>query len=243
VPTSLLMPVVRVTLLRREGVPRRSSLSATVHELALAFAAALIVSAYFLLTLPSLADEPMRFALLALPLVLAIALNPRVFEPLARYALRRMGQDAGDTPVTMDERHLLPLLVGYIASFLIGGLALFALARAFTPVALDDLPTVVMSLGLGYSAALVAPILPGGIGAREAGLTAALATVLGGPTALAVAVASRILQLVIELGFAAAVIRVRAAPELSPDAEADSRSDPPARAPAATAGVAGREQA
>jgi uncharacterized membrane protein YbhN (UPF0104 family) len=208
VPTSLLMPVVRVAMLRTAGVARRTSLSGVVHELALAFVAALIISSFFLVTLPALSDQPLRWGLLAIPVLAVAALNHRIFDPLANRALRRLGHDPKATAVTVDTTHSVTILVGYLASFVLGGLALFALVRGIQPVPFDDLPTVVVSFAVGYNASVAAPIL-GGIGSREAGLTAALATVMTGSAALAVAIASRIVMLVVELAFSGVAARER----------------------------------
>lgn len=209
VPTSLLMPFLRVSMLWGVGVPRRCSLSAVIHELALSFTGALVLSAYFVVSLPALSNQPLRFAVLLLPLLALVALSHRVFAPLATFALRRLGHDRAQTAVTMDTAHSVLFLLGYVGSFLLAGLSLFALVRTLVPVSLDAIPTVVMSFAVGYNAALLAPVLPGGVGAREAGLTAALATVISAGAALAVAIALRILQLVIELVCAAIATYIR----------------------------------
>lgn len=209
VPTSLLMPLLRVSMLRRVGVPRRCSLSAVIHELALSFTGALVLSAYFVVSLPALSDQPLRFAVLVLPLLALVTLSHRVFAPLATFALRRLGHDRAQAAVTVDTTHSVMFLMGYVGSFLLAGLSLFALVRTLVPVSFEHLPTVVMSFAVGYNAALLAPILPGGVGAREAGLTAALTTAVSAGAALAVAIALRILQLAIELVCAAIAAYLR----------------------------------
>lgn len=51
-------------------------------------------------------------------------------------------------------------ILGYVGSFVLAGVGLLALVRAFVAVPFEDMPTVVVSFAVGYNAALLAPILP-----------------------------------------------------------------------------------
>ncbi len=82
-PTSALMPVIHVAMAERYGVTKRICLASVVYELALAFAAALIVAAYFVADLPALAGRPERFIALGVPLVAVLALQPAIFHRVA----------------------------------------------------------------------------------------------------------------------------------------------------------------
>jgi uncharacterized membrane protein YbhN (UPF0104 family) len=60
----------------------------------------------------------------------------------------------------------------------------------------------VAAYSVGFAASLVAFILPGGLGARETALAAALAPALPFTVAIAVAVAVRLVQMAVEVAFA-----------------------------------------
>jgi uncharacterized membrane protein YbhN (UPF0104 family) len=74
--------------------------------------------------------------------------------------------------------------------------------RGITEQPAGSTTTIVASAGLGFITSMLGFALPGGLGAREAGLTGALALVLPGPIAFAVAVVSRLVQTAVELVYA-----------------------------------------
>jgi uncharacterized membrane protein YbhN (UPF0104 family) len=94
-------------------------------------------------------------------------------------------------------------VVLYAASCLIAGLGIYCLAQAIFPVGADSLPTVVSSYAVANTVSILAFVIPGGLGAREASMAAALAPVMPTAPAVAVAVLSRILQVGLEVAFAA----------------------------------------
>ena len=93
VPTNALMVLSRVVLAEREGVSKRVCLASVVYELGIVVSAALIVGAYFAVTLPSLDDVAARYAVLAVIPVVLTMLHPRIFQPLADFALRKLGRE------------------------------------------------------------------------------------------------------------------------------------------------------
>jgi hypothetical protein len=201
VPTSMLMPTLRIALAQREGVPKRITLASLVYEAALALVGAIVVSAYFLLQLPALDDRPVRWVVLALPVVALVVLHPRVFGPLSARALRRIGR--APLPLTLPARRLLVLAALYAGSFLLAGASLYALGQALYPLNADDLPRILGAFAIGFSASVIAFMLPGGLGARELALVAALDPVMPVAVALAVAIASRLVQIALEIALAA----------------------------------------
>src|SRR5919108_1451865 len=80
VPTNALMVVGRVVMAERYGVSKRVCLASIAYELVLGVGTAVIVGAYFVIKLPSLEDQPARWAILALIPAVLIALHPRVFR-------------------------------------------------------------------------------------------------------------------------------------------------------------------
>jgi uncharacterized membrane protein YbhN (UPF0104 family) len=201
VPTSALMAIGRVGMAQREGVSRRVTLASVIYELALAFGAAMLVAAYFVVTLPALSGHPARFVALAcLPLTL-LALSPAVFGRFSRIALTRLGREPLDVVLSLPR--VFVYLGAYAVSLLVAGLGVYAFARSLHPLAASELPIAIGSYAVGFGFSLVAFVLPGGLGAREAGITAALSPVLPAAVAVAVAVGVRLLQTVVEVAFAA----------------------------------------
>jgi glycosyltransferase 2 family protein len=201
VPTGLMSIVVRVSLSEREGVPKRICAATLVYELGLSIAAALIISAWFFLDLPQLEDEPLRYLAVVIPVAALIALHPKLFHPGANRLLRRLKRPPLEVSLTYPQ--VLAFTAFYVAGFAVAGLGVYAFAHALAPVDAEDLPVIVASYSIGFTAGMFGAFLPGGVGAREAGLALALTPTLTAPVAIAVAVGVRILQTCLELGYAA----------------------------------------
>jgi hypothetical protein len=197
----MLMPTLRIALAQREGVPKRITLASLVYEAALALAGAIAVAAYFVIQLPALHDRPSRWLVLALPVAAVIALHPRVFGPVTAFALRRAGREP--LPLALSVSKLLLLAAMYAASFVLAGASLYALAQGVHALDADALPRILGAFAIGFSASILAFVLPGGLGARELALVAALSPVMSAPVGLAVAIASRLVQVAIEIVLAA----------------------------------------
>ena len=225
VPTSLLAWVMRVTMADRVGVPRRVTAASLVYEVALLVTACTVVGAYGVIQLPDLEGEPVRWLVLAVPLAAFVALHPRVFRPVADRLLERIGRE--HLPETLSLSQILLICLCFSASLLIAGLGTYAFARALHPVADGDIPTVVAAFAIGLALSFIGFVLPAGLGAREAGFTAALAPALPTGVALAVAVGIRLLQMAIEVVYAL-VTPVLA----SRRSESAPAPPPPARRPA-----------
>jgi len=204
VPTNVLLVVGRVVMAERHGVPKRVTLASVVYELALALATAVIVGAYFVIELPELDGRPGRFAVLALIPAVLVVVHPRVFEPLAGFALRKLGRDP--LPRVLPFGRVLQLCLAYLVCWVTIGLGLFAFAAALHPVDLSDLPYVASSYPVAFCVAVLTFIVPSGIGTRDAALAASMAVVLPGAVATAIAVAFRILQTLVELLYVATVV-------------------------------------
>jgi uncharacterized membrane protein YbhN (UPF0104 family) len=197
VPTSLLLPLLRVAMSARDGVPGRITSASIVYEFSLFLAANLALGAYFVISLPDLAGDWQRFVVLAVPVVALIGLQPRFFHSFADGALRRMGREP--LPLSLPGRRVFEFAALYLVAMIVAGLAVYCLAQSVYPVGADDLPTVVGSLAVGTGLSIVAFIVPGGLGAREAGMALALSSVMPTAPAVAIAVLSRLFQLGLEV--------------------------------------------
>jgi hypothetical protein len=201
VPMSMLMPVMRVAMADRAGVPKRICVASIVYELALAFTAGLVVAAYFVIDLPALDGRPERFLALVLPVVALVVLHPRIFHPVADWALGRLGRER--LPLVLGASRVFEFLAFYAATYVLAGVSLYALAQAVYPVDSDDVVTVIGAFAVGQALSFLAFMIPGGLVAREAGLAIALSPAMPAGPAVVVAVLMRIVQLGLELLLAA----------------------------------------
>jgi glycosyltransferase 2 family protein len=197
VPTGLLLPMMRVAMCGRDGVPGRITSASLVYELSLFLSGNLALAAYFVITLPSLAGEWERWLVVAVPVVALIGMQPRIFHPLVDGLLVRLGRQP--LPLSLPGRRVLEFAALYSAGMVVAGLAVYCLAQSVYPVGADDLPTVVGSLAVGTGLSYVAFIAPGGLGAREAAMALALSSVMPTAPAVALAVLSRLFQLGLEV--------------------------------------------
>jgi hypothetical protein len=200
VPTNLALAASRMALAEREGVPKRISAASLVYELAFTTAGAAIVGAYFVITLPGLEGVPARWLVLAVPAVTLALLDPAVFHRLADAMLRRLGR--GRLPRSLGRRQVLEMTLLFSASFLVAGFAVYAFAEAVHGVPTGDAGTAIGSYAVGFAASVLAFVLPGGLGAREAAMAAALSPILPVTVALAVAVGVRLAQMGVEVLYA-----------------------------------------
>lgn len=203
VPTNALMVVWRLVMAERVGVGRRVCLASVVYELGLAVSGAMVVGAYFVITMPALQGIPARYAVLAVVPLVLVALHPRVFRPVANAMLARLGREP--LPAVLSPARVAVLLVVYILSWLAVGTGVFAFASALHPVGVEDYPYVAAAQAVAFGVAVATVVAPSGLGPRDAALAAALAVVLPLTVATAIAVAFRLFQTAVELAFVGAV--------------------------------------
>ena len=203
VPTNVALAAGRMALAEREGVPKRVCAASLVYELAFTFAGASLMGAYFVITLPDLQDVPARWLVIAVPAVTLALLDPAIFHRLADAALRRLGR--ATLPISLTRRQVAAFTVLFAGSFLVAGFAVFAFAEALHGVPTGDAGTAIGAYSVGFAASVIAFVLPGGLGAREGAMTAALSPILPVTVALAVAVAVRLAQMAVEVLYAVTV--------------------------------------
>jgi hypothetical protein len=200
VPTQIMMALTRLSMLAARGTPRSVATASLAYEFPLAVGSAFALSMAFLIDLPGLRHHDWRWIALAAPVALLGALHPRVVGAIERRLAKRLDVDIKDLTISL--RGLVPFVFGYLASYVVAGLGVYAFARSIYPSAHLDL-RVVTSYAIGYSAAVLAFFIPGGLGAREGATATALAATMPGNVAVAVAIGIRLAQTLVELGFAA----------------------------------------
>jgi hypothetical protein len=198
VPTQVLMAVTRLSMLAGRGIPRSVAAASLAYEFPLAVGSAFALSVAFLIDLPELRHHDWRWVALAAPVVLLGALHPKIVDAIESRVSARLKVESAH--LTLSLRALVPFVAGYIASFAVAGLAVYAFARSIYPPAHFDL-RVLTSYAIGYSAAVLAFFIPGGLGARDGATATALAAVMPASVAVAVAIGIRLAQTLVELGY------------------------------------------
>jgi uncharacterized membrane protein YbhN (UPF0104 family) len=146
------------------------------------------------------------WALIPFAILLASALHPRVFRPLARGILKPFGAENIEPlpfPLTM------VLLLFYCGTWLIGGTAIYFFVRSLgSDPGLSLIPFFGGVSAVGATVAVLAVFLPGGLGAREGAMYGLLtaAGISSGP-ALGVTLLNRLAITLVELAlFATGVV-------------------------------------
>jgi glycosyltransferase 2 family protein len=206
VPTNALMVVGRVVMAERRGVSKRVCLASIVYEAGLAIATAVMAGAYFVITLPGLDDQPVRYGVVAVVPLALVVLHPRVFHPLADFALTKLGR--AKLPATLPFRRVLQFVVVYAVAWLAIGFGLVAFAASLHPLEAEDVAYAAAAYPVAFCVAVLTFVVPSGLGTRDATLALSLAAVLPGAVATAIAVGFRIFQTLIELLFVAFVTLV-----------------------------------
>jgi len=199
VPGSVWSILTQMELSRQHNVPKRSILMVGIVAIAVAVTSGLTMA---VLMLPFAMPDAIRrywWVLLVLPVLLSL-LHPAVLnrclgiamkvlrrEPLPKPpSWRGLGNTAGFQFTTW-------LLLGVHAWILLIGLG--------APV-WESLPVAIGGYALAYAIGQLAVGLPAGAGVREAGLTLVMSTVVPAPAALLLALMSRALLTLVDLGMA-----------------------------------------
>ena len=202
VPGNVFMFVGRAWMSHSRGLSVERVSAAMVYEQALGVGGALLAVAVLF---PFWEYRPgiTALSLIAIP-VLIVLMHPRVFGPLAGWALRLLHR--APLEVTLGFGAVLGVLVLFMLDWLVAGVGAWMLARSITGLGVDSLPLVIVAYALAYVAGMVAFFIPSGIGVREAVLTASLSRELPGGVALTWALLLRLWVTVIELVFVGLVV-------------------------------------
>src|SRR4051794_41098196 len=91
------------------------------------------------------------------------------------------------------------LVPAYLIGWLLVGAGLFMFGLALQPLPFDKLPYIAAAYPVAFCVSVLTFIVPSGLGTRDAALATAMAAVLPGAVATAIAVAFRIFQTIVEL--------------------------------------------
>lgn len=166
VPGSVLYVLGRLLLSERAGIPRRITIASIVYEQAVSATSAVVVASYFIIQHPDLEGQPLRWSVLLLIPAAITVLHPRIFGPLANWALRKFGREP--LPAFISLRGILALIAFYTFNWAVIALGLYCVARSVTFIPFEDVLLVGSAQAIGYVAALVTLIAPAGIGPKDA---------------------------------------------------------------------------
>lgn len=219
VPGGVWTPAARVVAARRAGI--HDAALVTVSMLAEAGISAVAGVLVFVVSLAWTGgvDAPIA-PLVVFALVVAAALHPRIFNPLAERVVRRFGGEF--RPLRASTVFLL--LAFYSLTWVVGGIALWFLLRS---VGADPQFSDVVFLGgvgaVGAIVAVVSVFAPSGLGPREASMYGLMLAVATEGAALGATVLNRVAITVIEvLLLLLGALFIRGEPEPEPELQIGS---------------------
>ncbi len=197
IPGAVWTPAARTLALRRSaGVTDTPAVLASILvEAGLSAISGVIVFVVSLAWVRGV-DAPL-LPLVGFALLLALALHPRVFRPLAERLLRPFGAETIE-PVPFSQT--ITLLLFYCGTWLIAGAAVYFMLRSLgTDVGLATIPFLGGVSAVGAIVAVLAVFVPSGLGAREASMYGLLLAVTTSGPALGVTVLNRLAITLIEV--------------------------------------------
>lgn len=195
IPGGVWTPAARIVATRRIGLPSGPVLASIGYEAGLSAIAGVIV---FALSIPfeSGVDPPVpTWTIVAFAVLLVILLHPAIYGRVADRFLRR----EGDEPIPeLPLPRAIPIVAYYCVTWVIGGIALWAMIRAFEPISITHAPFLGGASAVGAIVAVLVVIAPSGLGVREGAVYALILAVASSSTALVVVAVNRLLITVVE---------------------------------------------
>ena len=203
VPGNVLMVLGRVVLSHERGVPRKTTLAATVYEQLLTLGVAAAGAVAFVAVYDGGGTRIWLLALVPLGLV---ALHPRIFGPLSTYALKVAKREP--LPRLIPPGPLAALLAWYTFTAGLLGVGIWLLVRSAAGSDAGDPWFVGLAFLLSFAVSMLAFIFPSGLGVREGAFALALTQNVPGSVAVALSVGTRVMLTMVELVFIAVVVLV-----------------------------------
>jgi len=221
-------------------VPRRRSLASVVASLAVVAGSGVVVA---LVTLPFTSPHVLRqywWVLCTVPVLVAALCPPLLGRILDRLLMLIRSQPLERRP---SWRGIGRAVAWNLAGWLVLGVAIWLLVGDVAGLRPSSLVLSIGGYALAYSAGLLLVILPSGLGARDLILVAALAQALPHGTAVAIALAARVVTTVSDLSLGGLGIALRRKPARLADAREAAPAGPalvePDLVEPAQAGLAG----
>ena len=196
VPGGIWPVVGRAEMARRGGVAAATAYGSTMLSLFFTYLAAVVLVSASAAAGTGLAVE-LRLALMMVVPVGLVALHPRVLE-LVLTTLRRLSGKRLELVIPPWGRSVT-LMLAHVPAWLGISTATWILAVSLGPISLADLPNLVFATTLSWAVGFAAVGVPGGIGVREAVFVATATSMASSAEAATVAVAARLLFVVVDL--------------------------------------------
>jgi uncharacterized membrane protein YbhN (UPF0104 family) len=197
IPGGVWTPAARIVATRRLGLPSGPVLASIGYEAGLSAISGVIV---FALAIPfeSSVDPPVpTWTIIAFAVLLVVLLHPAIYGRVADRFLRR----GDDEPIPrLALVRAVPIVAYYCLTWVIGGVALWAMIRAFEPISIANAPFLGGASAVGAIVAVLVVIAPSGLGVREGAVYALILAVASSSTALVVVAVNRLLITVVEAG-------------------------------------------
>jgi len=198
IPGNVMMIIGRAVMAREWGVPKRTTLAATVYEQVIALGLSAIAAIGYVGIYGNPGDPRLMWVLLAVPVVLLV-LHPRIFHEVSARALRMIRRPPIETRYT--EGQVARLVVRYAIGTAILCVGVWALVHAAAGTDSGGPGEVGLGFLMAFVISFVAFILPSGLGVREGILTLVLSRHMPTGVALAIAVGLRFALTVLEVVF------------------------------------------
>ena len=199
-PGSVWSVVAQMEFGRRWGAPRAVMFAANVLLLGAVTATGIAVGAALLpWTSSGGLQEDWWLLLLLIPLL--AGLHPRSVPALLDLLLRRLGREPVGARLSV--RGLAAAAGWSLATWVALGLHLAVLLGAYADLGPREVAACVGGIGLAWAAGIAFVPAPAGAGVRDSVIVLTLAPIVGTSPALTIALASRLLLLVADVGLAA----------------------------------------
>jgi hypothetical protein len=199
VPGTLPYHMTRLLLAERRGLSRSAMAASSLYELILAVGSATALGLVALALTLGNETYGTGYVMAMAPLLFApFVVQRRVLMPLSRRLLGLLGRPGISRDHSLAAAQAMTSSAMYIGVHLLNGLAFAVLVG----VLMDNAPSPVLLIG-AYSVACAAgvavPLVPGGLGVREAVLTGLLSNALSPETALVAAGSIRAVSIAADL--------------------------------------------
>ncbi len=225
-PGSIWPVAAQMELGRDYRVPRRASGAAVVVTMLVVLGTGLLL-AVLALPLSGPASSGRYWWLLAALPAAVVLLHPRVLNQLIGLVLRLARRQP--MPASLTSGGILQAAAWAIAMWWLYGAHVWALAHDLGVNAADLLPRATGAFAAAWCIGFLLVIAPAGVGVREPALIVLLSPVMPSTQALVVALLSRLLFTIGDLGWCGAALLLRPRVTVPAPAERDATADRPRR--------------
>ena len=189
--------VGRLYLCEQAGIKRTVAATSVFFETILLVLSGLLVSTSLLFSNFSFKIfQSYLVYLLLIPLVFLL-INPTIIQKSSKFLLRRFRESTVE--VSLNYRDMFCVLFIYLMAWFVYGLGNFFVVKSVTSFSIQYLPALIGIFSLSWVVGFVSFLTPGGLGAREATLSALLSIYMPISVAIIVSLLARLCWTIVEL--------------------------------------------